>query len=336
VLRVAVDLGGRARVVCSVARTASEQSRGLQGHPGLTDGTGMLFPFHPPRAATFHMGTVAFPIDVVFADAAGRVARIVHGAQPGSRARWSHPVVGAVVELPAGFASKVGLRIEDRMFVAGRRLGQQTYNLLRTLTEAELGRDEHEEVDGFEVQAPGPALMDGFYSKEPLRRPPDFGDHKDLINEEDRFQDRDPFADPNRMEQPNEYFEQNIGYSRPNDDSIGPLRPSAQRFELELSTFLPAMAEAAARGDLPYEALPLNEKRERAVVTPKVVGSWLHTLGLNEHDRDQVFDVATSDAGLDAIGSALIAAELAETANIAHYGAQPILVLTRNKRIAWT
>ena len=104
--RVRVDLGAHAVVACTIARTAAEQARGLQGHPGLLEGEGMLFPFHPPRAATFHMGQVAFPIDVVFTDGAGVVGRIVHAAAPGSRARWSHPVVGAVVELEGNRLAK--------------------------------------------------------------------------------------------------------------------------------------------------------------------------------------------------------------------------------------
>lgn len=444
-MRVRVDLGSRAVVACSVARTAEEQARGLQGHPGLAVGEGMLFPFHPPRAATFHMGTVAFPIDVVFADGAGRVARIVHGAEPGSRAKWSHPVVGAVVELPGGAAANMGLALGDRVLVAGRRLGQQTYNLLRTLTEAELDEPRGEDEDGFEVHAPGP-FSDGYYSKEPLQTVPG-GDHSHT-NYPDLFQDRNPFADPNAMDGTNSHFEWNMGYSRPGDSEgdVGPVRMgahggsgddgfgfddlgfdivapeesappkggeplqvgekfriggrgpvwevvradgasgyvkregqvrkwfgylfdrssgvvevypimqgsgdragpsigtgtlervtrSAQRYEVDLPTFLPAMAEAAARAGLPYQDLPLNENRARAIVTPKVVGGWLHALGLNESDRDALFDVATSDTGLDAIGSALIAAELAETANITQYGAQPVLVLTKNKGNTWT
>lgn len=326
--RVRVDLGRRARVVCAVARTAEEHARGLQGHPGLRDGEGMLFAFHPPRAVSFHMGSVAFPIDLVFAEADGRIGRIVHGAQPGTRETWTHPVVGAVVEVSGGQAARAGLSIGDVVRVAGERLGQQTYNLLRTLTEAEKGAPHEELENGFHVHGDPPPLLDGFYSKEPLHTPP--GGKKDRVNPEDRFQDRDPFSDPNAMDQPNEHFEWNDGYSRPGDDSIGPLRPSAQRYEVELSEFLPAMAEAAARSGLPYEPLALNDKRARAVVTPKVIGGWLHGLGLPESDRDALFDVATSDVGLDAIGSALIAAELAETANITRYGAQPVLVLTRN------
>ncbi|APU88871.1 hypothetical protein Rctr197k_042 [Virus Rctr197k] len=420
--RVRVDLGGRATTACLVACTAEEQARGLQGL-SLRAGEGMLFPFHPPRAATFHMGKVAYPIDLVFADGGGRVGRIVHAAQPGSRETWSAPIVGAVVELPGGFAQQVGLSVGDRLTVAGRRLGAQTYNLLRTLTEASsVDEPRGPQENGFEVRGDPPPLMDGYYSKEPQHAPPDYGGAHNYVNEEDRWQDRDPFSDPNRMEQPNEHFEWDMGYSRPNDDDGTPIGPSvrmgtrpkghqdrltlpvrvgqvvymtladgtpvpyrivssepkdlisgggmglrthvkvqpadkpydeggwypvdalwarppriAQRLEVSLPQFLPAMAEAAARAGLPYEGLALNERRERAIVTPQEVGRWLHTLGLPERDRDRVFDAATSEPGLDRIGAALIAAGLAETANLTHYGAQNVLVLTRHKRGSlWT
>ena len=335
---VRVDVGATT-VVCAVAQSAEEQARGLQGRAELRAGEGMLFPFYPARSATFHMGKVAFPIDVIFADGSGRITSIVHAAQPGSTERWTQPVVGAVVELAGGAAATGGVRVGDRVAVAGRRLGVQTYNLLRTLTEASassLEAPRGEDDDGFQVQGDPPPLMDGYYSKEPQHQPPDYGGARNEILEEDRWQDRDPFSDPNRMEQPNPHFEWDMGYSRPNSDDgtpIGPsVRMSAQRYEVSLPQFLPVMAEAAARAGIDYEPLALNERRERAVVTPQIIGSWLHTLGLPEHDRDQLFDVATSEPGLSRIGQALIAAELAETANITHYGAQNVLVLTRNKR----
>ena len=246
--------------------------------------------------------------------------------------------------------------------VAGRRLGTQTYNLLRTLTEAGLDPDAaapsgsldeprgpHDD-DGFNVHGDppmavagdAPSLMDGYYSKEPLHTPP--GGEWDSVNVEDRFQSQDPFADPLRMEQPNEHFEQNMGYSRPSDTdgAVGPaVRMGSMcqvRGQLEDPTaFIVGLVEAAARAGLPYEDLPLNEHRERAVVTGAVIGRWLHTLGLDEHSRNHVFDAANTDEGLDAIGTGLIAAGLAETANIAHYGEAPILVLTRNKEsTSWT
>lgn len=92
---------------CRVAVTPSEHRRGLQGAAPLDPDEGMLFVFGHPRAATFHMGAVDFPIDIMFVEK-GRVARVVRGANPGSRERWSYPLTDSVVEVAAGCAPAVG------------------------------------------------------------------------------------------------------------------------------------------------------------------------------------------------------------------------------------
>lgn len=105
--RTAVVLGGR-RFACAVARTPAELERGLQGHPGLAPGQGLAFVFDPARSATFHMGKVAFPIDIVFGYG-GRVRRIVHDAQPGDTNKWACPKTDLVVEVPGGTCADLGI-----------------------------------------------------------------------------------------------------------------------------------------------------------------------------------------------------------------------------------
>lgn len=397
-LRVAVDMGGRARVVCAVARTAAEQARGLQGHPGLADGEGMLFPFHPPRAATFHMGTVAFPIDLVFADASGVVSRIVHGARPGERSQWSHPVVGAVVEVPGGWCARSGLSVGHTLRVAGRRLGAQTYNILRTLTEASSGADAElgrprgpndGERSPFDVHA-DPPLEDGYYGKEPLHAPPDFSapDARPRLIPPERWNDRTlPDQGPDAMDgaggawpgtdADSAGWEQGMGYVHPLEgEDQYPVRMNAMRrtaapwrddrrdyparteadwraaserfrarcvelgwlparhadvMQVDLPTLVPKIMAGAMRVGIPWEPVVLNPHREQAVITPMVVGHWLHALGLGEQERATVHDAATSAQGLDALATGLIAAHLAETANIAHAGAENVLVVTKQK-----
>jgi len=128
----------------------------------------MLFPFTPPRAATFHMGSVDFPIDVIFVDAQGVVRKIVAGARPGTRERWSQPVVGAVVELAGGSCARAGLELGNRI-----RVASQVCNMGRMLTEAD-----------------GPALVDGFYGKEPSPGVDQWPTTK--TNPKDRRKDRAP------------------------------------------------------------------------------------------------------------------------------------------------
>ena len=98
---------------CRIAHTPSEHRRGLQGATPLNPDEGMLFVFDHPRAATFHMGAVSFPIDIMFVEG-DRVARVVRDAQPGSRERWCYPRTDAVIEVAAGCAPAVGSRMATR------------------------------------------------------------------------------------------------------------------------------------------------------------------------------------------------------------------------------
>lgn len=96
---------------CRVARSPLEHQVGLQGSAPLNPDEGMLFVFDFPRHAAFHMGTVSFPIDIMFVDSGGRVARVIRDAQPGSRESWAYSPTGSVIEVAAGYAPKVGSRV---------------------------------------------------------------------------------------------------------------------------------------------------------------------------------------------------------------------------------
>jgi hypothetical protein len=95
---------------CRVAASPLEHQVGLQGTASLDPNEGMLFVFDHPRHATFHMGSVGFPIDIMFVEN-GRVARVVRSASPGTRERWGHPRTAAVIEVAAGLAPRVGARV---------------------------------------------------------------------------------------------------------------------------------------------------------------------------------------------------------------------------------
>lgn len=305
--RVQVDLGGRLLARCVVARTTTEQARGLQGHSGLGPGDGMLFPFSPARAATFHMGTVSFPIDIVFADAGGRIGRIVHGAQPGSRSRWSHPVCGAVVELQGGACSLYGVEPGQHIRVAVSRHQAQTYNLLRTLVEA----------DGY-----GP----GYYSEEPVH--PGGVDTPRTPPLEERWKNRKlpDEGDPNAMDQPQEGWVQQIGY-QPTEElaeqGIGPnVRMTAQTVEDPgnlVAGLVEAMArqQSAGRAPIYWVEDPLSGgTTETAIVTPRDVHDWLSHLGLGRMGHQEVEQAVVSPDGLTVLGDGLVLAGLADKAEV--------------------
>lgn len=268
----------------------------------LGAGDGMLFPFAPPRAATFHMGQVSFAIDIAFADAAGRVARIVRGALPGTRTRWAAPVCAAVLETAAGGLAQVALG--DELRILGRKVGTQTYNLLRTLTEAS-----------------APPLAEGYYGEEPRHDPP--GARNDLRPEE-RFRDHRLVDDKgDAMDQPNEHYVENMGYQRPFDTApTYPLRMGS----IHVSDI--EMLLSVAR--VPWQSEVLNAGIVRAFITPEVVGRWTHALNIDDTRRDQLFDEITTGPGLDALGRGFIAAG-ADIARVFQVGDENVLELTKGK-----
>ena len=262
----------------------------------------MLFPFAPARAAVFHMGAVQFPIDLVFADAAGRVGRIVHNAQPGARTRWAHPVCSAVVELQGGACAAHAVEVGHQMRIAVSRHQAQTYNLLRTLVEA-----------------------DGYYSKEPLLPGGVSTPHTRPI--ETRFEDRKlpDEAFPDAMDQPQDGWVQQIGYQPTDelaDQGVGPnVRMTAQiqdPGEL-VATMIEAMARQQMTGRAPIHWAPdlLNDgTTESAVVTPHDVMGWLQQLGLGAQGKMDVARVVTPPSGMLLLGDGLVLAGLADQSQV--------------------
>jgi len=105
-------------VTAEVVVSPIKRAQGLQGRERLHPATGMLFlqPGGPvERPERYHMGSVAFPIDIVFLRRTGEIGRIIHDIQPGSKGTWGYPTTAAVVELVGGFCRAHGIREGDRV-----------------------------------------------------------------------------------------------------------------------------------------------------------------------------------------------------------------------------
>ncbi len=93
-----------------VARTPDEQAKGLMGRTSLPKEGGMLFPFDPPKIATFWMKNTLIPLDMIFIRADGTIDRIAENTVPESLAPVaSGGEVKAVLELAGGTAATLGL-----------------------------------------------------------------------------------------------------------------------------------------------------------------------------------------------------------------------------------
>jgi Na+/H+ antiporter NhaD/arsenite permease-like protein/uncharacterized membrane protein (UPF0127 family) len=91
--------------------TDAKKIQGLQGFRRLRPGEAALFVFDPPKIVRFWMGTVAYPLDIIFVNPAGRVTAVYADRQPRASEQYPAPVPASwVVETAAGSGVQVGDR----------------------------------------------------------------------------------------------------------------------------------------------------------------------------------------------------------------------------------
>lgn len=103
-----------AEFILHIASTQEEKARGLEVFSSIEKNEGMIFPFDHPQHVTFHMGSVKFPIDIIFlmdTPIGLKVAKIVHNVQPGAEDRWSCNDVAAVVEVRGTLCKEHNIKI---------------------------------------------------------------------------------------------------------------------------------------------------------------------------------------------------------------------------------
>ncbi len=99
-----------------VARTETQQERGLMFRSHLAPDAGMIFPMDPPRMASFWMKNTIIPLDMIFIRADGSIARIAAQTVPYSLAPVSSgEPVAAVLEIAGGRAAELGINEDDKV-----------------------------------------------------------------------------------------------------------------------------------------------------------------------------------------------------------------------------
>ena len=101
--------------VALLCDTDEKQRQGLQGFRQLAADEAALFPYDRPAAVTFWMGSVSYPLDIIFVKSDGTVSRIYRDCRPlqtdvypsGAAVRW-------VIETAAGSGINEGDRISIR------------------------------------------------------------------------------------------------------------------------------------------------------------------------------------------------------------------------------
>lgn len=96
---------------CGVASSYQDKVIGLQSYKSLDSTAGLLFPYKRPRDLMYHMGTVSFPIDIIFANEHGEIKRIYRDIQPGSLATFGCADAKYVLEIYGGLSNRLGIDV---------------------------------------------------------------------------------------------------------------------------------------------------------------------------------------------------------------------------------
>lgn len=93
-----------------VADDPDERAQGLMFRQKMPMAAGMLFVFPAPKQATFWMKNTPLALDMIFADAAGRVTRVHENARPLDETLIDGgPGVAFVLEINGGLAGPLGI-----------------------------------------------------------------------------------------------------------------------------------------------------------------------------------------------------------------------------------
>ena len=109
VATVATDTA-KVRFQVELAITAQHKAQGLMHRETLPDRAGMLFIYPNPQSVSFWMRNTLIPLDMIFIDDQGSVARVLHNAVPLDETPiYGGDAIKAVLEINAGLAKKYGI-----------------------------------------------------------------------------------------------------------------------------------------------------------------------------------------------------------------------------------
>ena len=102
-----------------VAETETEQAQGLMNRSDLNENAGMLFSYQDEAERTIWMKNMQFPIDIVWLDKNYQVVYLKKNVQPCTKSFCplykANQLAHYVLELPAGTAEKINLKIGDSL-----------------------------------------------------------------------------------------------------------------------------------------------------------------------------------------------------------------------------
>lgn len=103
-------------VQVEVADSDIEQQIGMMYRTKSSDDQAMLFIFRDSRLRSFYMKNTYVSLDIIFLSTSQHVVSIAENAVPLSmELLWSNAPSQYVVEVPAGFALRYGIKVGDRV-----------------------------------------------------------------------------------------------------------------------------------------------------------------------------------------------------------------------------
>tara|TARA_B100000131_G_scaffold322185_2_gene375301 strand:+ start:8195 stop:10444 length:2250 start_codon:yes stop_codon:yes gene_type:complete len=94
---------------CDIAKTSKEKLDGLQVYPTLEKNSGLIFSYKRPTDAIFHMGSVGYPIDIIFIDKEDKIKKICKNIKPGSLETFSCTNIKTVLEISGGLSDALSI-----------------------------------------------------------------------------------------------------------------------------------------------------------------------------------------------------------------------------------
>ena len=117
---VGPDGARRAAVSVEIADSSARREYGLMYRRHLDENAGMIFVFKAPQHLEFWMKNTVIPLDMIFADGAGKIVGIVRKAEPFSEAIDSVEQNSQyVLEVNGGFCERHGVKPGDTLRFEG-------------------------------------------------------------------------------------------------------------------------------------------------------------------------------------------------------------------------
>jgi len=106
-----------ASFLCDVADTFDEKKDGLQVYSRLKKECGLVFSYKKPTDVMFHMGSVSYPIDIIYIDKDNNIKKICKNIQPGSLEVFGASGISNVLEISGGLCNLLNIKIGGKIYI---------------------------------------------------------------------------------------------------------------------------------------------------------------------------------------------------------------------------